>query len=238
MQPSHFITAWLTGSLYLKSEQYIDSEPYDIKSIWLNIDGCYSLDQAAEVKLVPFEQSRKSCFDYLHRACDLIGRERGRPNRINPETDGRKILDILGDPPFGSYSIYLITVSQQDGEQERVVYVGKTNATTNRFRAGHAAFSKLHGPKYEGLKKRIYFACVSAVNDDDHTFPAEWINPAEDREKILSSVEYQLIYELQTELNDRGLTRCLAEYPRYIVTQNTVGEILDATTFGNSYFQE
>jgi hypothetical protein len=231
---SHLISGWLCGN-YLKSFEYIDDEAYDIKWLWLSVDHRVDLHEADEFPLTPFDQSRRTCRDYLDKACAILGREKGRPGRGPTDAATQaEILRQLGRPPQGSYSIYIMTVADADGTNERAVYVGKTNATTHRFRSGHMAISKLHHPRYDGLKKSLYFACASAVNDDDNTFPVEWINPLDQRDSILSSVEYQLIYYLQPELNDHGKQLCLVNPGFHITTQSNVqsGGFLDANMIG------
>jgi len=230
---SHFISAWLSGGkFYMKSQLYVECEDYDIKSLWLNFDSCAGLHEAADFPLIPFDDSRKECWEYINKACEIVGRPPGRPGWALNTEDAQKVYSAIGEPPFASYSIYMITVSGSGREEETPVYVGQTNSINHRFRGGHAAISKLHAPKYDGKEKRIYFGCVSAVNDDDNTFPVEWINPPESRDKLLSSVEYQLIYDLQPELNTTGKDKYLVPIPTPIVVQNMVGKILDAQSFG------
>lgn len=216
----------------MKSKQYIDQEAYYLKWLWLNFDVCVGLDEAKKMKLIPFDKSRKDCWEYLDKACELVGRPPARPGWALDKFDADKILEKLGSPPFASYSIYMMTVTDRVSRDERPVYVGQTNSINHRFSGGHPAISKLHAQKYENTIKKIYFGCVSAVNDDDNTFPVEWINPLDVRDELLSSVEYQLIYDLKPELNTKGVDNYLVTKPIRIAVQNMVGKILDADSFG------
>lgn len=230
---SHFISAWLSGGLYyLKSRQYVDAEAYNVKSVWLNFDQCVGLHEAADFPLIPFDKSREACWDYIEEACKIVQRPAGRPGRALADDEAEKVLAQLGPPPFASYSIYMMTVLDKGGGEERPIYLGQTNSKSHRFSGGHAAISKLHAPEYDNTVKRVYFGCVSAVNDDDNTFPVEWINPLDVRGSILSSVEYQLIYDLKPELNTAGKGKCLVQNPLSIVIQNTAGRLLDGHSFG------
>jgi hypothetical protein len=233
MNPSHAISAWLgDGPYYLKSPMYVLFDGYHIKWVWLNLDYSCGLHEAADLPLIPFDRSRDNCIEYIDRACRLLGRS--NPGWNLSTSEAKMVTDALGSPPLASYSIYIMTVSDLNGENERAVYVGRTNAEAQRFRGGHAAISKLHHPKFEGLRKRIHFGCVSALNDDNHTFPVEWTNPFEKRDEILHGVELQLIFELQPELNDHGRHECLAKTPVHIIIQNPSGRFLDGMPFGPS----
>ena len=231
MNPSFFVSAWLGGGkYYLKSGAYILLEVYRIKYLWLNLDHSCGLHEAADLALVPFDKSRDACFKYIDSACDLLGRP--RPGWALTADDAKKVTSALGDPPFASYSIYIMTVSDPDGTNERAVYVGQTNAQSQRFRGGHAAISKLHNPIYDGLKKRIHFGCVSATNNDDNTIPIEWVTPFNIRKEILDSVEYQLIFDLKPPLNNQGVHEYIASRPKRIYVQNPSEKFLDGQSFG------
>jgi hypothetical protein len=216
----------------MKSSFYIEKDDYHIKHVWLEIDVRVALHEAADFPLIPFDESRRLGMEYVDNACDLIGRSRGMPRGGIEKDDKQKIIAALGPPPSQSYSIYVISVANPDGDGERVVYVGKTNSKNHRFRGGHAALSKLHHSKYDGKLKQLYFGFVTAVNDDDHAFPVEWIHPLDSRERILSSVEGQLIFELQPELNDKGKAKNIAPMQISIFVQQTEGHLLDADHFG------
>lgn len=227
------ISAWLSGgTYYLKSSWYVDQEGYSIKSLWLNFDKCIGLHEAVDFPLIPFDKSRRACWHYISRACRVVGRDEGRPGWALNATDAAKVTAALGPPPFSRYSIYMITISNPENKEEVPVYFGQTNSKNHCFKGGHRAISKLHAPQYEGKLKRIYFGCVSAVNDDDHIFPVEWINPLGLRKVLLSSVEYQLIYDLQSELNDKGKDKCFVVKSMPIVIQNMARTLLDGQSFG------
>jgi hypothetical protein len=236
---SHHIRAWLFGDkYYLKSRLYIENEGYLIDSLWLNFDQCIGLHQAADFPLVPFDKSREQCWAYLDAACSIIGRQEGRPGRALSEDIAQKVIEALGPPPFASYSIYMITI-EPPGGPERAVYIGQTNAESHRFKSGHTAISKLHAPNYDGYKKRIYFGCVSARNDDGNTFPVEWMPEEYGREEILSSVEYEMIFSLKPVLNNKGKNTYLVTRPLPITVQNLAGpQFLDAQCFGPDEFGE
>lgn len=128
-----------------------------------------------------------------------------------------------GKPPLACYPIYLITVG--DGENERLVYIGKTSSKSSRFSSGHAALTKLHHPKYDGLSKRVYLCCVVFLKDG-HEIPIEWIKPFEFAENLLESFEANLIYWNKPELNTQHI-KCepLFEYGQ-VHAQNVSGSTL------------
>ncbi|MCS0005377.1 GIY-YIG nuclease family protein, partial [Vibrio parahaemolyticus] len=127
----------------------------------------------------------------------------------------------LTQPPLACYPIYLMTVGEN--KDERLVYIGKTSSKSSRFSAGHAAISKLHHPKYDGLTKRVYLCCAVFINKARGTFPIEWIQPYEKAELLLKSFEAYLIYWTKPELN----TQHIATEPDFdfspIQAQNITG---------------
>lgn len=100
--------------------------------------------------------------------------------------------------------IYLITVGEK--EDERIVYIGKTSSKKNRFKGGHSAALKLHHPKFNGLKKNIYFASVMLLSKDNDYVPLEFISTLKGAEKLLLEIEASLIYYFKPELNTLNTT--------------------------------
>lgn len=74
---------------------------------------------------------------------DGIYEEQDYPNRIEFDSDHENLYAIeseLGRPPLACKPIYIMTVKKKDVEE--VVYIGKTNSSSNRFGNGHAAITK------------------------------------------------------------------------------------------------
>ena len=65
------------------------------------------------------------------------------------------MLQEIGEPPFGCYNIYFITIYNE--HEEKLVYIGKTDSKKSRFSNGHLAALKLHNPIYNGYNKRVYW---------------------------------------------------------------------------------
>lgn len=128
--------------------------------------------------------------------------------------------NYAGEAPLGCYPIYLITVG--DGENERLVYIGKTSSKSSRFSSGHSAITKLHHPKYDGLSKRVYLCCVVFLNNRN-TIPIEWVKPYTFAENLLSKFEANLIFWNKPELNTKHMKRePLFEYGQ-VHAQNVTG---------------
>jgi hypothetical protein len=102
-------------------------------------------------------------------------------------------------PPLACMPIYVITIGE--GESEKVVYIGKTTSKSSRFMAGHKAMTRLHAPRYDGLKKRLYRCCVVLLSGRKNEIPLEWITPYPAAKEMLSTFENILIYNFQPELN-------------------------------------
>jgi len=223
---SHLISAWLSGEkFFLKSPLYMACEDHVWENFWVSFDASAELHEASNFPLIPFDAARTTCFSYLSEACKLL--DRRNPQWTPDDRERKKIVETLGPPPLNSYTIYMMTVSKTDGSEERVVYIGKTNSESHRFRGGHSAISKLHAPNYRGLKKKIYFGCIVGFNDDFNYIPIDWIQPEMGRDGILSDIEYQLIYSIQPELNDTGKTTCRAKNRVSLHVQNFCSQVLD-----------
>lgn len=109
------------------------------------------------------------------------------------------ILKEVGEPPVCCYNIYFITIYNND--EERLVYIGKTDSKKGRFINGHLAALKLHNPKYQDYFKRIYFGTIMLLSETKDYVPLEFITPFEDAKKYLGEMEAFLIDRLQPELN-------------------------------------
>jgi len=116
------------------------------------------------------------------------------------------IEEHLGKPPSLAYPLYLMTVGGQN-TTERIVYIGKTSADSKRFSGGHSAITKLHDPKYRNLKKQLYLCCVILGTKDKAYLPLEWVSPLNYAEELLISIEAQLTYQIQPELNTHNKSR-------------------------------
>ncbi|MFN3262297.1 MAG: hypothetical protein ACE37J_17265 [Pikeienuella sp.] len=227
---SHSIGAWLSERpFYLKSPLYMACEDHTWEHFWVSFDASMGLHKATDFPLTSFESSRQACFSYLRSACQLLGRN---IPQWSPDHEGRRrILKELGPPPLNAYTIYMMTVSDLKTNDERIVYIGKTNSNSHRFRGGHAAISKLHSPEYDGMCKKIYFGCIVGFNDDEDHIPIDWLLPATGRDTTLSDIELQLIWHVQPELNDYGRKECKARERISIHIQNFCSKVLDGVIF-------
>lgn len=227
---SHSISAWLSDrSFYLKSPLYMACEDHTWEHFWISFDASMGLHEAANFPLTSFEKSREACFSYLGNACKLLGRN---IPQWSPDEEGRRrIFEALGTPPLNAYTIYMMTISDPGSYGERIVYIGKTNSKSHRFRGGHAAISRLHAPEYDGKSKKIYFGCIVGFNDDENIIPIDWVSPEAGRDQILSDIELQLIYHLQPELNEYGKEKCKASERKSIHVQNFCTKVLDGAIF-------
>jgi len=201
---------------------YADS-PKNDWSVWLSIEEEAPLYKANKMKWIGLLKSRELTADYLEEAGDIInGLEGGWLD--SEERDW--ILERLGEPPFPSLPIYLITCG--DGKEEELVYVGKTE-NTNRFTGGHAAALKLHAPEFAGKEKKIYRSTVWFHNDDEY-ISLDWVQPESLAVDLLDSVESHLIYNFQPKLNTTKKRKMYAKWDFHIHIQNFLkGRFLNDT---------
>jgi hypothetical protein len=157
--------------------------------------------------------------EYVRESLAIIDAE--EPLWLDRE-EVQMIKSKLGEPPPLSYPIYILSVS--DDKSERAVYIGKTSSEKGRFRGGHAAITKLHNPKYDGLTKRLYLGGIVLLADDKEYQPLEWVKPLAKAMEILNSIEKQLIYRFQPELNTKHKKHYNVKVPVSIHIQNSSGE--------------
>ena len=192
---------WLSGERYYqKSPYHIVNEDYNLTRIWISITLSVPLHEVGKVKLLPISKTWDQTLIYINAACKKLNRS--MPGWAPPKDEADKILAELGPPPLRCYALYFITVG--DAAAEHCVYVGQTDSKHQRFKAGHAAFNKLHAPEYASLSKRVYFAGLIAEDDDDHVFPVEWVHPEHRRKTVLDYAEARMIFDLQPILNKKG----------------------------------
>lgn len=205
--------------MYVKSFQHYENEVILPESIFVSIDTFFRLYEAPQVPLKSLEQSWIDTKDYVSRALALLGRPHAGWSLS--DEDRKKVLASIGEPPGPAWPLYVIAVG--DFPDERIVYIGKTNAQTHRFGTGHSAITALHAPKYDGMTKRLYFATVTLMSDEGNYVPLEWLHPKALRDSIWSDVEAQLIYHFQPELNRRLKERDHSKNPMGIAFHNYSG---------------
>ncbi len=173
----------------------------------------------ADAKWQSLAETRRATNTYLQNASSLID---GLWGGTLDSEERQLILDELGEPPEYCLPIYLVSVGS--GEEERIVYVGKTRSS-KRFANGHRVGLKLHHPDYEHLNKKVY-RCSVLLDIHDEYVALEWIDPEQLAERILDSVESVLIYALQPELNVNKRKKPTVDTPVFIHVQNFVGGYL------------
>ena len=209
---------WLDRRETLRAFANIDTTAPDQESGgFLVLDVCVPFHEIDMLTPENLETSWNKTATYVSKSLSLISEE--SPGWLDRD-DVEMILTDLGEPPSCCYSIYVVTVGT--GDEERVVYVGKTSAKTARFGSGHQVATRLHAPQYDGLSKHLYQGCVTLLDEQDY-LPLEWVHPITSAELILRSVEAQMIYELQPELNMHHRKKYNATFPIMLHIQNFSG---------------
>lgn len=118
------LTAWIKRSHPISERFYTPGfvdVPRDDWCVWLSIEEVVPLYKINEMEWIGLLESRAVTKEYLDEASDLInGLEGGWLDRW----EQNEILTHLGEPPLPALPIYLITCSDDQGEE--LVYVGKT----------------------------------------------------------------------------------------------------------------
>lgn len=199
------LTPWLKGNESITPRNfYMENKPNFELGAFLGIDEYIDLYKVYEFDSGNLEDSWLKTHEYIDRAFSIINEDLYRlleNNEIDMSLDNEEkymILKELGNPPLCSYNIYIITI--YNDKEERIVYIGKTDSKKSRFKNGHLAALKLHNPKYEGYKKRIYFGTIVFLSESN-VIPLEYITPLEYARTLLSYTESILIKNFKPELN-------------------------------------
>lgn len=210
------LSAWINRKHPLPERfyttNYVDYPTHDC-GIWLSIEEVSDLYLANEMNWIGLTKARHITNNYLEQASDIIG---GLDGGWLDSEERQMILEKLGDPPEPSLPLYLITCVQKN--TEKLVYVGKT-VNTNRFKGGHTAALKLHAPKFKNSHKKVYRSTVWLHHNDEY-ISLDWVQPEQLAVRLLDSVESQLIYTFQPELNIAKKAKNYAKWDFYIHIQN------------------
>jgi hypothetical protein len=223
------LSAWINRTHPLPARFYthgIVDKPSCEWGTWLTLEEFGPLYKAHKMKWLGLKEARAITKDYLDNASDLIC---GLGGGWLDNEERMWILDQLGEPPIPSLPIYLITC--KDSFEEKVVYVGKTQNRT-RFNGGHSASLKLHAPKFDGKEKNVYRCSIWFHNGSEY-LSLDWIQPECLACEILNSVESQLIFYFQPELNVFKRKSKCNKWDFYIHIQNFLeGQFLNGTFVG------
>jgi hypothetical protein len=217
------LSSWLDRRNPLFSFIDLDQRPPNREiGGFLSLDVVVPVHESINLEAESLSDSWRSIHEYVEESMEIIRAD--EPTWLDSD-EADMIKSRLGDPPQLSYPIYLITVGDHDSE--RLVYIGKTSSNSGRFKGGHAAITKLHHTKYNGLTKRIYLGAIVLLADDGSYQPLEWVKPMESALAVLGSIESQLIFEFKPELNSHHVHSYNAAWPVALHIQNFSG----VTTF-------
>jgi hypothetical protein len=188
-------------------------------SVSVALDEAVPLHAIAGATWRSLSETRRRTNEYLKQADTLIDGLWG--GRLDSE-ERDLILSTLGQPPAFCLPIYIVSVGE--GEEEQVVYVGKTRSST-RFANGHSVGLKLHHPQYDQLVKTVY-RCSVLLDVHDEYVALEWVEPEALAEEILDRVESVLIHALQPSLNVAKRRRPGVDRPVHIHVQNYTQSVL------------
>jgi hypothetical protein len=200
---------WVNGRAFTP-QRFVESNYIDTPNnnwiSWVSMEDKNPLYKANKLEWLSLNESITKTIDYMEEVDNLLfgGIYEGSLDN----EDALQIRQEIGMPPKQCCPIYFITVGT--GESERVVYIGKTKSAS-RFKGGHSVALKLHNPKYNGLEKSIYRASIWFYFNDDY-LALDWIKPTSLAEDIFDSIESQLIYDFQPELNTDKKSKNLAKW--------------------------
>lgn len=206
------------------------------RGFFLGIDECYPIHLAGNIVNQSLEETYYAIKKYIEKSLDIlvlyngIYEEQDSLNKIQFDTDHENLYAIkekLGKPPLFCKPLYIMTV-EQNGIEE-VVYIGKTNSFSSRFSNGHAAITKLHDPKFEGVK-RIYLATVMFLSENEY-IPLEFLDDFKEIKDLLIAIEGTLINSIKPVLNIQNIDRTMHHIGSQVHIQNFVRKVLNDKFF-------
>lgn len=198
------LSPWLKGNESITPNNfYHDLKPCFEMGAFVALDFAVELYLANTVNTGNLRESWKNHKKYIEKACKIAGIEENSDYDLDNEQK-YWILEELGDPPTCCYNLYFITIYNE--EEEKLVYIGKTDSENSRFANGHIAALKLHHPKYSKYNKRVYFGTIMFLSDDKEYIPLEFIQSYDEAKKYLGEMEALLIAWFKPELNIRKET--------------------------------
>lgn len=234
---SSMLTSWLMGNESITPRNFFEKSIIDLQlGIFLSLDEYVELYKACDFDSGNLEESWIATRSYIKKAFSLINEDideilaTGYENNSLDNEEKYTILNTLGNPPLCSYNIYMVTIYNED--DERLVYIGKTNSKKSRFINGHSVALKLHNPKYSKYKKRVYFGTLVFLDKNKQYKPLEYVFPIEDAKKLLDYCESMLIRHFKPELNKQ-----LVNSEKYIPSMNLhIQNFTDTSPFMNDIF--
>lgn len=192
------------------------------------IDRVRPLHEAGKLKAENLARAWKTTRQYLYDACEIVSGGDDGPPLLDKE-EIHMIVEALGPPPEPCYPLYFISVRDRASGTEELMYIGKTSSSSNRFAGGHAAFTRLHDPAFDGFEKLIHAGTVMLIDGNGEYLPLEAVRPLPMAEALLLAIESQLIFELRPKFNNHGMRQNLSRAPIDIHIQNTSSRFLNDT---------
>ncbi|MDM0891428.1 hypothetical protein QTI69_10600 [Clostridium perfringens] len=217
------LKTWLNGNESITPQNFILNNKPDLSlGSFIAFDECIDLYKANEFDSGNLEDSWNKTRDYIYEALELVNGdiEECGVGYLDNE-DKYLILDKLGEPPLGSYNIYMITI--YNDTEEKIVYIGKTDSKKSRFYNGHLTALRLHKPIYDYYKKRVYFGIIVFLDSNTDYLPLEYIQPLELAKNFLAETEKVLINYFKPELNRKNVTSIGYEISTIFHIQNFTG---------------
>jgi hypothetical protein len=193
---------WLKGNESITPRNFIsNNSPCFEFGAYIGIDEYTEMYKANEFDSGNLQTSWNETREYIEQALAIVNRNLDdvEDDLYLDNEEKWRILEKLGEPPLCSYNIYIISIYNET--EEKVVYIGKTDAKNSRFSNGHLAALKLHNPIYDGYKKRVYFGTLMFLDKKKNYLPLEYVAPLEESKKILGYSEAILINYFKPELN-------------------------------------
>lgn len=211
---------WLKGNCSITPRHfYTQYTPDLLEHLFLSLDIVVPLHDADTVSTSNTKESWQLNRNYIKKVLQILAIDEEDCDMELAEDEKEEVLLKLGEPPYSCYNLYFITIKNND--EEKIVYVGQTNATKSRFIGGHHAALKLHAPQYSGYQKYVYFGTVTFTATDNGYLPMECLETTGQIRHLLNDIERILIYEFKPELNTQKYKYKFINQPKLQIENHT-----------------
>lgn len=202
------LSPWIKGNESITPRNFLEpSDPNFEMGAFIEIGEYTDLHKVREFYSGNLESAWLKTREYIEQALGLALyslEDADEGEDFSLDNEAKAWINIkLGEPPLASYNIYIITI--YNDKEEKIVYIGKTDAKKSRFSNGHLAALKLHNPIYDDYKKRVYFGTAIFLDKNKDYLPLEYITPLEKAKELLSFTEKILINHFKPELNTQNI---------------------------------
>ncbi len=117
---------WIKGNESITPNNFFSNALPNLEyGAWISLDIAVELYKANTIDTGYLKKSWNEHHEYIEQVCLLTGIDEENGYDLDRE-EKWWVLQEIGEPPFGCYNIYFITIYNE--HEEKLVYIGKTDS--------------------------------------------------------------------------------------------------------------